>query len=339
MKNMHMKPLLFCVGLFLAAIAPCRSQETTPQDESATINMDTVVVTGTQPGPGLWKVSKDEHVLWILGTVSPSLSGVQWKADEVRGVLEQADQVLGAPGVALDADVGFFRGLTLLPSMMKAVKNPDGKTLNEVLPPAVYARWAALKQRHVGRNNDIEKKRPFFAAGELQSAAFKKSGLGGKMVGPVMDEVMKRRKLKITPTTLKITINDPKAAIADFRNEASSEAEITCLEETMTRLEHDLPRMVERANAWAVGDVDALRALPLTDQESCKLAWSESATARKHGMADISAQVSAKWLEVAQAALEKNHATFATLPIDMLLSSNGVLVQLQARGYEVQAPE
>jgi hypothetical protein len=33
-------------------------------------DLETLVVTGVQPGPGLWRVSHEGNVLWILGTVS-----------------------------------------------------------------------------------------------------------------------------------------------------------------------------------------------------------------------------------------------------------------------------
>ncbi len=71
-------------------------------------DLDAVVVAGAQPGPGMWKVSKGDHVLWILGTVSPLPGGIEWKADEVCEVLEQADEILGSPGVAIRPDVGLF---------------------------------------------------------------------------------------------------------------------------------------------------------------------------------------------------------------------------------------
>ena len=78
--------------------------------------MDTVVVSGAQPGPGLWKASKGDHVLYILGTQSPLPRDMEWDAREVRGVLERAGAVLGSPGVAIGADVGFFRGLAMAPA-------------------------------------------------------------------------------------------------------------------------------------------------------------------------------------------------------------------------------
>ncbi|MFT3761825.1 MAG: TraB/GumN family protein [Pseudoxanthomonas sp.] len=326
---------LLCVLSIPAVSAPCRAQQAAP----ATVDMDAVVVSGVQPGPGMWKVSKGDHALWILGTVAPLPGGIEWQADEVRGVLERADQVLGQPGLDVDADVGVFRGLLLLPSAMKATKNPDGRTLREILPPETWARWDAQKQRYIGRDGGIEKKRPFIAAQELYAHAIKHAGLGGKVVTPVIDEVLKRRRMKYTPTTLKITVEDPKAAIADFRKEQLGAQELACMNDMLATVEHDLPRMVERANAWAVGDLRALRALPLTERESCWSAWTDTEALRKRGLTDIKDRVRARWLEVAGAALEKNATTFALLPVESLLREDGVLSVFAAEGYAVEAPE
>jgi hypothetical protein len=327
--------------LTLVAIAPCRAQEAeaAPEPEPIATEMETVVVTGARSGPDLWKVSKGDHELWILGTVRPLPAGIEWRADAVRDVLERADQVLESPGVDVAADVGFFRKLTLLPSAMKVMKNPDGTTLEEVLPEATYARWAALKQRHIGRDASIEKKRPFFAAYELERRALKKSGLGGSVVQRALSRMMSQRGLKSMEAELQITVDNPKAALADARKEPSNAAEIACLEDTMTRLERDLPRMIDRANAWAVGNLQTLRELPLTDRYSCTLAWSGTSLAEKYGMADIQSRIDTTWLDAADAALEKNRVTFSMLPIDELLSANGLLAKLRAKGYEVEAPE
>ena len=46
-------------------------------DESG---LEVVLVVGEQPGPGLWKVSSGEHVMWILGEISPCPRKVRWKS-------------------------------------------------------------------------------------------------------------------------------------------------------------------------------------------------------------------------------------------------------------------
>ena len=92
----------------------------------------TVVVTGEQPGPGLWLVRKGGHDLWILGTLNPLPAGMRWQSKQVEQVIANAQEVIRAPRVSFDVKVGFFRGLTLLPSMLGARKNPDGKKLQVV---------------------------------------------------------------------------------------------------------------------------------------------------------------------------------------------------------------
>ncbi|MEO6518729.1 MAG: TraB/GumN family protein [Pseudoxanthomonas sp.] len=307
-------------------------------DSDGVRNLDAVVVTGVQPGPGMWKVSRDGHSLWVLGTLAPLPSGISWKADQVTAILEQADQVLGPPGLVVDADVGIFKALTLIPSALKASRNPDGKTLTEVLPADVYARWLALKPRYFGNDRGVEKKRPLLVANELYTKANRKAGLGQKpVITPVIEAVLKRRKMKLTPTTLKITIEDPKAAIKEFAREGVDDVE--CFRLALDRVENDIPVMVERANAWSVGDLDALRALPSEKQASaCLSAMTGGEFARKRGLGDIEARIRNQWLKIAEQALQSNPVTFASMPISELQKENGYLSYLQARGYVVEAP-
>ena len=137
--------LPFCgVLCALSLLVPCagaqEAGEASTAAEEGVIEMDAVVVAGVQPGPGLWKVRHGDHLLYLLGTQSPLPKGMTWRSDEVTQVLQLADEVLGPPGVTVNADVGFFRGLSMLPSALKAAKNPDGEKLRDVLPPELYAR-------------------------------------------------------------------------------------------------------------------------------------------------------------------------------------------------------
>src|SRR5688500_1469285 len=90
--------------------------------EDDVVDLDTIVASGAQPGPGLWKVSKGDHVLWILGTLSPLPKRMQWQSERVERVIASSQEVLASPSVKLDTNVGVFRGLFLLPSLFKARK-------------------------------------------------------------------------------------------------------------------------------------------------------------------------------------------------------------------------
>lgn len=313
------------------------TQQSLPADDIRTI--DTIVVSGAQPGPGLWLVRNGSHELYILGMVSPLPSGMQWQSKDVENVIAGAQEVIYPPNVKLGVDVGFFRGLTLLPSMLGARKNPDGKRLQQVVSPASYARWTALKARYIGSDGGIEKMRPLFAAQELYKAALKKSALdNAKSVWPVITAAVEKHHPAVTQTQVKITVTDPKPLIKEFAK--TTLADTACFDNTMTRIESELGAMRTRANAWATGDMAALRAAPVANQyQVCMDAVSEAGIGRKLGFRTAQQQANAKWMAAVEAALDKNAVTFAALNLSDLLGEDGFLAKLRAEGYTVLAPD
>lgn len=311
--------------------------------DMAVVDMDAVLVSGVQPGPGLWRVSRGDHVMYILGTQSPLPGDIQWQATEVRAVLEEAGAVLGQPGVSVSADIGLLRGLTLAPAAWRAQRNPDGATLDELLPAPVCARWSRLKERYIGRDRGMEKKRPAIAVYELYRAALKEHGLrGGGVVTPVIGELTRARGLEEVPTALKVEIADPRKALVEFRSEEMRPQDLECFVRTLDLVERELPQVARRASAWATGDVAALRAMPQSGSHvlACLDAWTQTDTARRRGFTDIEERMRERWLEAAVTALEQHRVSFATLPIESLLYGDGGFVAgLDARGYVVEAPD
>lgn len=334
MRSMVLVGLLLSLAISGSVLAQDGAAAPLPpiRDEAA------VVVTGTLPGPGMWKVSRDGHVMHVLGTVSPLPERMEWISRDLEQVLAQAGEVVLSPSYTLDTDAGFFGKLALLPSLIGVRKNPGDARLREVVPAESYARWLALKQRYLGRDGGVEKMRPIFAANELYRAAIRDSGLSSRsVVWPVVDAAIKERGIKRTNPQVKGTLRNPKAALKEFR--AESLGDLACFDKMLLNLETDVGRMVERANAWAVGDVDALRALPLGDQyQACQDALMQAAVARKNGLGNVEAEVRQAWLTAAEAAIANNAVSFAVLPMSELLKPDGYLTALQAKGYAVEAP-
>jgi hypothetical protein len=339
---------LLTIGLFLSSTAFGQNAPPTGeppvedfqevQQPDGLEDIDAILVAGRQPGPGLWKVRSGERTLWILGTQSPLPKRMEWDSANVERRIGESQELLMPPTVNMDADVGFFRGLTLLPSLFKARKNPDGKTLSEVVPADEYARWAMLKQRYIGGDRDIEEWRPLFAALELYGKAISRSGMTqDSRVADTVRKAAKRSKVKITVPTLKIKIANVKTALRDFSNETLNDQD--CFRRTLDRIETDLGTMVGRANAWAEGDIESLRDLPYQNQfTACAAAFTGNEMARKLGMQDIQTRVENEWLSVAERALRENDTTFAVLPMSQLLQPDGLLQRLVARGYMVEEP-
>lgn len=316
--------------------APAASSQTA---EPEIVDMDVVVVSGRQPGPGLWKVSRGDHVLYILGTLSPLPRRMEWIPDDVERVIAQSQAVIDPPSVKLDANVGFFGKVFLLPSLLKARRNPDGKSLRDVVPADLYARWQVLKPRYIGSDAGVEQWRPIFAAQALYEAAMRKTGLSQKnVVGGVVEAAARRHRVPRIKTETRFRVKDPKAAIRAFNNTALNDSD--CFAKTMLRIEGDLGTMRARANAWAVGDVRQLRDMSLEDQYvSCTRAITDSALAQQLGMGNVRGRIAASWMSAAEKSLARNKISFATLSIPLLLRSDGFIARLRAKGYVIEEPQ
>ena len=305
--------------------------------------LDTVLVSGTQPGPGMWKISKGDHVLWIVGTHSPLPVKMNWRAKNVEKIVSQSQEILGEPGVSIGLkQIGYFNSLLLLPGILEARKNPDGAMLNEIVPPELYRRWVVLRDKFVdGYNtpdNDIERWRPMFAAYELYRGAIRQNGMSNaNAVWPVINAAAKKYNVKITSLMLTPELSDPRGAMRDFK--ASRLDDLACFEKTIERVETDLEAMKQRANAWAVGDVNVLRKLPESDQgAACAAAFRQASFLKKLGPADIEAQVDRAWLDGVEKALESNKVTLTALSINKLIAADGYLAKLKARRFAVEEP-
>jgi hypothetical protein len=323
-------------GLALfACIGTLAAQAVAPQPE-----IEEVLVTGQQPGPGLWKVTRPEggtdHVLWVLGSYGPLPKKMSWRSTELEAVLAESQAVI-AP-VSMRASVGALGGVTLLPSLVGLRSNPDGARLEDVVPPELYARWLPLKERYIGRDDDVEKWRPIFAAQELYERALRKSGLEPYgVVWPAVEKRARKARVKIVEPEVKVRIDKPRAAIKEFKQAPLSDLE--CFAKTLERLESDLELMRVRANAWASGDVEKLRALAPVDNASACIAVALNAEVlRERGAGDWPARREAAWLEAVEAAFAANASTVAVLNVEQILRPDGYVAELRARGYLVEDP-
>ncbi|HEY4581333.1 MAG TPA: TraB/GumN family protein [Lysobacter sp.] len=325
--------LALAAGLALpAAHAQSPAAHATPTPQL----LETAVV--RVPGPGMWQVRRGEHALWILGTVSPLPAGMAWNSARVRGVIAQADAVIAPPSVTVGADIGFFGKLALLPSLVGVRSLPGDRRLADVVPAADYARWAALKQRYIGRDGSVERWRPMFAGFELYEKAIRTVGLSGRnVVGRELEAAMKSRGLKAVRPAAKITVANPKKAIREFK--VAEFADLECFRRTLDQVEADLPALAARADAWARGDIDALRPLRHQDLvDVCERALLGGRFASSYGMDRLEAEARAKWIAQVESSLSKHRVTFATLPMREVLSSDGLVAALAAKGYVVEPP-
>ena len=205
------------------------------------------------------------------------------------------------------------------------------------MPHDLYIRWLALRVKYLGSRSD-ERLRPAVAAFELYSHAIDQWGLtSDDAVWKVVAKTARKSRVPITPITISVPMGDAKDSIRAL-SQVDQSAEIACLAKTIERLETDLPRMRQRANLWALGDVAGLRALPYPDEETACFNAILSVPQLRNRLEQVRVQLTEAWLVAAEHAIEANESSFAVVPIKALLADHGLLDRLRSQGYEVGEP-
>jgi uncharacterized protein YbaP (TraB family) len=337
---------LLALGLAVStAAAPSDPTVTNADKDSPTLA--TTVVTGTVPGPGLWQVRKDDHTLWLLGTVNPLPKNMQWVSTDVDKLVAEADEVLAPGGVQERLGAGSkFKAMLLAPKVISALKNPDGKHLNDVLPADTYARWAELKGKYLANDRKVERYRPELASALLYDGAITHSNLSrAPVVWKHVAAFAKQRKVPVTDTAYRFTydIDRKRIKVGLEAFNAVSPAEVACLGQSLDTLESDLEAMKRTANAWATGDVALLRELRLKHvRPDCESAMGDVLSDAALGFVEqqrLEQEASNLWLSKAESALARNRSTVAVVGMHTLLSTDGLLAKLRTRGYQVIEPE
>jgi TraB family protein len=311
--------------------------------------IEEVVVTGEFPGPGMWRITRpgdDGHELWIVGDPPPLPKRMKWKSRDVESVALRSQEILLDASVRMDPDekIGVFRGLSLLPSAMKARRNPGETTLKEQLPPGLYARWLVQKKRYLGSDSGIEKWRPLFAADKLRREALDELGLRESgMVWETIGKLAKKHKIPATIPYLrfKFHTDDLKAKIKEFSREQLADTECFASTLDLTEALADSATEARRARAWATADLATLDSLPALPNPyvPCAMAVLGSQVAKEIIPTDIREQLYVLWMESAEKSLAANQTTLAIVPLAKLTREGGYLARLRARGYDIQPPK
>lgn len=335
--------------------------------------LDEVVVTGRFPGPPLWKVSRGDHALWILPLVDMYPKKMQWDSTRVERLFTASQEYIARPrasnGFYATNPLLIFSGMGLY---SKAVYLPGKQTLSDVLPPDIYKRYRALKSRYFPRNASIERRTLGAATQLMQEAILDHENLEmlryNNAYSPelITDRTSKWQKASktmrltsvATGKTVKVGSGELKAlkkVIDDAsKSPAFQKQQLACFEQVLAYFEKDLEPVKRRANAWARGRADDLvNPTPLYSvASSCldpmfnirdlpamqKVQRDFPALAEVVADDGVAAKQASKqkWLDAAEAALERNTSTFAVLAVNDVLDQDGLVEQLRAKGYTVE---
>ena len=301
-------------------IGACRAQAP-PSDV-----LEDVVVTSERTGPEMWHVHRGAGELWILGSMSPLPKGITWRSKQLERVLDGTNQVL----IPKPFEIGIVRVLWLLITERDVLMLSGGKRLKNVMPQALHARFAVQRAKFTDDSDKWERYRPIIASAFLQQAAFHQVGLSTRLdLGASVRALAGKHHVRVEE--LKI------AGVRDFLDALKTmppATENACVEASLTIIEKDLPRLVDRAQAWATGNLERIQSLHEPPEvDACRAALDEGV-----GASDLIATLRRTWLERMQKYLDGGGVTVAVVNIDMLLEKGGLLDELRAKGYTIDPP-
>jgi hypothetical protein len=345
--NAHVPTLRVKITLTILLVLACGLSLDISQAQTSEEPLEEIIVSGEYAGPGMWQVTHPDHpghTLWIVGEPPLLPKGMRFRSQQVAHVASQSQEILQQTGLTLKPDekVGVFRMLTLVPAALKLRKNPDKATLQELIPPDIYARWLVQKKLYLGRDSGVEKMRPFLVAEKLRDAAIKELQLGYGGSWPEVWEHVRTKKIPVTSPTLEYIFktDNLRGQIKAASREKLADEE--CFARTIELTEALSNKQVEdaRARAWATGDLAKLQELPpLPDPESsCEQAIVNALAMTTPIPTDVREQMDELWFATAGNALTKNESTLAFVPMSDLLGEHGYLESLRKRGHEILAP-
>lgn len=315
-------PAAISAAVLLACcfVGACRAEAPPPQ------LLEDVVVTGERTGPEMWHVHRGAGDLWILGSMAPLPKGITWRSKQLERLLDRTNQVL----IPKPFEIGIVRVLWLLITERDMLMLSGGKRLKDVMPPALHARFATQRAKFTNDSGKWERYRPIIASAFLQQAAFHQVGLSTRLdLGAAVRTLANKHHVRVEE--LKI------AGVRDFLEALKTmppATENACVEASLATIEKDLPRLVERAQAWATGNLERIESLHEPPEvDACRAALDEGV-----GASDLIATLRRTWLERMEKYLNGGGVTVAVVNMDMLLEKGGLLDELRAKGYTIDPP-
>jgi uncharacterized protein YbaP (TraB family) len=222
------------------------------------------------------------------------------------------------------------RILWVLLTERSVVLETGGKRLKDALPPPLYERFATLRRKYTDDPTKWEHYRPIVAAAFLQQAAFRQIGLSMRLdLGAAVRLLAKERHVRVEE--LKV------AAVGDMLDALKTmpaATEDTCVDASLVTMESALPRLIERAQAWVDGNIERLQTLPLPKEvDACRDALDAG-----RGALDMIARMRQSWLFAIEKYLRGTGTTIAVVNLDLMLEHGGLLDELRAAGYQIEAP-
>lgn len=309
-----MKKLL-CALCMAALAAPLAAQADPASSENAPEN--SIVVTAQRSGAPMWTIDTPSGTIILVGEIRAIPKTTPWQPERLEDATKAADRViLGAKPKISPGDV-----LRLMFSGSKFTKLPDKSVASQYLTPQQWARLSALGEAH---DEDYSRQSFLITAFEMLRKELRFNRGTARDASDVVKDAAEKADVPITRAA---TLRGED--IIDNLADAPPTAHIPCLTSAMDALETG-PDIVEQRGAdWRRYDIPAVMANPLEQALGRCWPWADET---------LGGELRSIWVDrIAEASTAKG-TTLAVVPLRVLAESDGVLDQLNARGFDIAGP-
>jgi uncharacterized protein YbaP (TraB family) len=308
------------LAVWSTALAQTSQTPLPPIDDSAVVT-DLAPVQVNLPGPALWRVTRGDSQVVILGFVRPLPHSLDWPKARILRALDGAHALL----VPSEPKLGLLDVMSLMWNQ-GAFKLPGRKTLKDVLPQADYATYERLSGTANAKRADLDHLKPAVAGLALITDMRKAGGLSSEK--PVSTVMRLARQMHVNIREMGKIKAAPLIRIVKGLNEAQH---IACFHDLAAMADWEAKDAAPAATAWGKGDIAALRVfraravIPacLEDNANIKALIEQGTADAVSTLAD---------------ALSRPGKTVALIDLEYLDRRNGVLDRLKAKGAQITIP-
>jgi hypothetical protein len=308
---------LACAALAAPAWAQAPAPVAEPLPDDA---ISELVVIAHPPGPAMWRVTKGDSTVVILGAVTPVPHRLVWDERQVTAALTGANLLLAPP----KPDLGPLQIVGLVTTQLWKVRQMSA--LEPSLPPALRARF----------QND----RALAKTKADRYAHWKPATAGFMLLSDLREQVgLSDAKPASTVQHRADDMHVPQQPLGAYRmslllkiaTSLTPQDQLACLGDALDELEFEAAHPHDLDDDWARGDIRAVNARYRgSAAQRCLL--------RAPGAKQIIDGEMDRATERLWQALQKPGKTVAVIDLAWMLPAGGVLDRLQAKGATVGVP-
>lgn len=306
-----MKKLLTSLSLLALIASPLAAQNVPTPEENA------IVVTAQRSGAPMWVVETPSGTVILVGEIRAIPKTTPWEPARLEEATRAADRViLGARPKISPGDI--FR---LMFSGGKLTKLPDKTVASDYLDAAQLQRLEALAAAH---KEDYSRQSFLLTSFRMLREELRFNKDTARDASDVVKDAAEKADIAITRAA---TLRGED--VIDNLFEAPPTAHIPCLVAAMDAVEAGPGIVEERATNWRRFKIPAVMNNPLESALGQCWPWADET---------LGSELRTIWVDrIAEASAAKG-TTLAVVPLRVLAEPQGVLDQLDARGFDIAGP-